>query len=84
MIREHTLTGPFEQARGVIGRHPTPSERYVFEFDTVAPRLVHMVGVCRPLRVTWLADGVETASEVLRPWVGWGRHLADEIWEAAP
>ena len=78
-----TLTGPIEQARGVIGRYPGPDERYVFEFDRVAPRPIHMVGVRRPLLVRWLAaDGM--VSEVLRPWIGYGRARADVVTEERP
>jgi hypothetical protein len=79
-----TLTGPLEQARGVIGRYPAPDERYVFEFRTVAPRLVHMVGVRRPLRVTWYAGGRKRHQRVLRPWIDVDVALADRIVEAAP
>jgi len=32
------LTGPFEQARGVIGREPTGDERYIFKFDSTQER----------------------------------------------
>lgn len=84
MTRERVLSTPLQRARGVIGRYPERDERYVFKFDRAAQRTVHMVGVRKPLRVTWLVGGVETASDVLRPWVGWGRHRADEIWEAVP
>jgi hypothetical protein len=76
-----TLTGPLEQARGVIGRYPDPDEQYVFEFRTVAARLVHMVGVRRPLRVTWYLDGRERHQRVLRPWTGVGLARADRLVE---
>lgn len=78
------LTGPIEQARGVIGRYPAPGERYVFEFDRVAPRGIHMVGVRRPLLVRWLARGELVAESVLRPWIGYGRHEADVVTEERP
>lgn len=81
---KHTLTGPIEQARGVIGRYPDPGERYVFEFDSVAPRPIHMLGVRRPLRVRWLTpDGIET-TKTLRPWVGSATHRADLVIEERP
>lgn len=82
-MAERVLTSRLQQARGVIGRYPAPDERYVFEFDRVAPRLIHMLGVRRPLRVRWFAEGEPTADVVLRPWTGHGRNDADEIWEEA-
>lgn len=80
-MAETTLTGPVEQARGVIGREPDVGERYVFEFDSVSYRAVHMVGVRRPLRVTWEVRGQTQAVKTLRPWTGWGIHLADRVIE---
>lgn len=79
-----TLTTPVEQARGVIGRYPAPGERYVFEFETVKPRLIHMVGVRRPLRVEWYVGEELEAARTLRPWVGWGRARADRVVERRP
>lgn len=79
-----TLTGPLEKARGVIGRYPENGERYVFEFDGVAPRTMHMLGVRRPLRVMWYADGELTFSTVLQPWFGLGRAPADRVVERRP
>lgn len=78
------LDSTFQQARGVIGRYPRPGERYVFPFDAVAQRLVHMVGVRRPLQVEWYADGSLVAREVLQPWTGWARYRADRIVEQQP
>lgn len=81
---EHVLRSPLEQARGVIGRYPRPAQRYVFPFDSASPRLVHMLGVHRPLRVTWYAHNTVVAECVLRPWIGWGRYRADRIVEERP
>lgn len=78
------LTTPVEQARGVIGRYPAPGERYVFEFETVESRLIHMVGVRQPLRVEWYVNGQLEAAKTLRPWIGWGRARADCVVERRP
>jgi len=64
------LTGPFEQARGVIGREPAHNERYIFKFDSTQERSVHMVGVTSPLLVRWLIDDELTHEAVLQPWTG--------------
>lgn len=80
----HILRLPLQQARGVIGRYPDEDERYVFEFDTVARRPVHMVGVRRPLAVTWLIDGGIVHEETLRPWVGYAAADADTVIEERP
>jgi len=77
----HRLTGPLEQARGVIGREPGPDEAYVFAFDGIADRLVHMVGVRKPLRVEWHVDGHCVRSEELAPWTGYASHRADTVVE---
>lgn len=84
MTTDIHLTGPLEQTRGVIGRYPQPDERYVFEFDTVRPRFVHMVGVTQPLHVEWHARDELVAEQDLRPWTGWAIHRADRIVEAQP
>ena len=81
---ERVLRGPLAQARGVIGRYPGPDDRVVFAFDGVAPRLVHMLGVHRPLRVRWLVGDACVRESVLRPWVGIGRARADRIVETQP
>lgn len=83
-MTEIVLESVWQQARGVIGRYPDPSDRYVFAFDRVRPRLIHMLGVRRPLRVTWLRDDTVVAERVLAPWTGWGRHRADRVVEARP
>lgn len=82
-MADYRLTGPLEQMRGVIGREPGPGDRYIFEFDSVGERSVHMVGVRRPLEVTWIAEGEETFSTTLRPWVGYGSAPADVVIERA-
>lgn len=82
-MTDHVLTGPLEQMRGVIGRHPDREERYIFEFDEIRERAVHMVGVRRPLRVTWEVRGQTIAQETLSPWTGWAVHRADRVIEEA-
>jgi len=75
------LDSRWQQARGVIGRYPTENERYVFPFADVAMRRVHMIGVRRPLRVTWYAHNKIEAKDVLEPWTGTAAHKADCITE---
>jgi len=78
------LRSPLAHARGVIGRYPDPNQRVVFEFERVAARLVHMVGVRRPLAVEWWVGDTQTHATTLRPWVGVDRAPADRIVEAQP
>lgn len=51
-MTDRHLTGPVEQFRGVIGRELADGDRYIFEFDDVGERSVHMVGygvrTCEP------------------------------------
>lgn len=82
-MTDHHLTGPLEQLRGVIGREPSPDERYIFEFDTVAERSVHMVGVREPLHVTFIAEASQTLDVELRPWTGYASARADRVIEEA-
>jgi uncharacterized membrane protein (UPF0127 family) len=77
------LRTPLQRARGVIGREPSRGEQYMLTWDDVGQRRVHMVGVRRPLRVRWLADGDLVAEETLPPWVGSARHRADVVIETA-
>ncbi len=77
------LTGPFEQARGVIGREPTHDERYIFKFDSTQERAVHMIGVREPLLVRWLVDDTVTNEAVLQPWTGHASARANMIVETA-
>ena len=81
---EIVLDSPLQRARGVIGRYPEPDERYRFEYDEVAQRSVHMIGVRRPLQVTFLIDGKVTGEAVLRPWTGVAKAPADTIVEERP
>jgi len=74
----------WQQARGVIGRYPDADERYVFPFDSVARRDIHMMFVRRPLRVTWYIDKEIVAELVLEPWTGYAAHKADCITEQRP
>jgi len=78
---DHHLTGPLEQLRGVIGRHPEPGDRYIFEFDEPAERAVHMVGVREPLDVTFSVKGSTTLEVGLTPWTGYASARADRVIE---
>ena len=72
------------QLRGVIGRYPEPGQEYVFEFDEVRNRDVHMVGVRQPLQVEWYVDDDLVREEVLRPWLGYASAEADRVIERRP
>jgi len=78
------LDSLLSQLRGVIGRYPNPNQEYVFEFDDVGERDVHMVGVRRPLRVEWYVDDDLVREEVLRPWLGYASTRADRVIERRP
>ena len=81
MTATTTLSGPLEQLRGVIGREPGPDEAYIFEFDSVAERTVHTVGVRDPLRVEFYVGDHCVRSAELEPWTGRARHRCDRIIE---
>lgn len=81
---EYVLTTPLQRARGVIGRYPAADERYVLSYSSVDHRGVHMLGVRKPLRVTWEAHGEVVESRVLRPWTGHGAAECDRIIEERP
>lgn len=83
-MREHVLTGPLEKARGVIGRYPEPDERFVYQFDEVAVRRFHMVGVTKPLRVEWFVGDDLVNDDTLRPWIGRASAPADRVIERRP
>jgi uncharacterized membrane protein (UPF0127 family) len=78
---DHTLETTLDKTRGVIGREPAPGERYIFEFDEIAERSVHMLFVREPLLVRWLAHGEITQEVVLKPWVGHATAPADRVIE---
>ena len=75
------LDGWLGRARGVIGREPVTGEAYLFEWDRVKPRGIHMLGVRRPLDVVWLVDDVVQAVETLPPWRGHSSHPASRVVE---
>lgn len=81
---QHTLTGPLEQARGVIGRYPQHGEEFVFEFERAKKRLFHMVGVTRPLNVEFFLDGKSIRTTRLSPWVGMAMEKCDRVVETRP
>jgi hypothetical protein len=76
------LDTPWARARGVIGRYPAPDERYHLVFDSVRRRVVHMVGVRQPLRVTFYRGDTVVFETDLRPWVGVAAARCDRIVEA--
>ena len=71
------------RARGVLGRYPEPGQRYIFRWEYIDIRDMRMLGVSKPLKVTWIADGSVTQTKVLRPWIGRGKAPADVIIEEA-
>jgi len=77
------LRSSWQQARGVIGRHPDRGDRYLFIFDEVQDRTISMVGVTKPLKVQWLVEGEVVDTQVLRPWIGRHTAPADVVIEAA-
>ncbi len=83
-MSDYILDTPYQRARGVIGRYPEDGERYILSYDSIAERGVHMVGVRRPLRVTWMAGDEIAKQEVLEPWTGTGSARADRIIEERP
>jgi uncharacterized membrane protein (UPF0127 family) len=78
---DHTLESGLDKLRGVIGREPAPGERYIFEFDDVEARAVHMLFVTEPLLVRWLAHGEVTQEVILQPWTGHATAPADRVIE---
>jgi len=83
-MHTHRLTGPIEQARGVIGRYPGPDEEYVFEFDTVTERELHMLFVRRPLRARFYVGDDLVLDTVMRAWTGTASAECDRIVESRP
>lgn len=83
-MKERHLESLPSKLRGVIGRYPDEDEVYVFNFDSVNDRLIHMIGVRRPLLVTWYEGGEQVARETLRPWEGYANHPADRVTEQRP
>jgi len=84
MATDHYLTGPIQRARGVIGRYPQNGDRYIFCWSDVDLRDMRMLGVTKPLRVTWIADGDIIDEKVMKPVVGKHAAVADTVIEQAP
>jgi hypothetical protein len=80
-MTDHILTGWMSKSRGVIGRYPDAGDRYVFPFDMPKKRGVHMIGVNKPLQVSWYLGDELVKRKVLRPWIGHGSALADKVVE---
>ncbi|ERG97609.1 MAG: hypothetical protein J07HQX50_01637 [Haloquadratum sp. J07HQX50] len=58
------------KARGVIGRYPERDTAYVFRCDSAAYRLIHMIGVSKPLTVQCYRENRLHKEVTLRPYVG--------------
>lgn len=78
------LTTALQQLRGVIGRYPEAGQEYVFEFDTVGKRCVHMLAVTQPLQVEFYVDGDLVREERLSPWTGFACARCDRVVERRP
>jgi hypothetical protein len=83
-MTDHHLNGWLSRTRGVIGRYPSPRDRYILEWPHVDDRPIHMVGVPRQLVVEWWADGEIVTVEHLDAWVGHASHPADTVIEYSP
>jgi len=84
MADDLVLSSTLEQLRGVIGRYPEVGQRVVFAFDAVDQRVVHMVGVSRPLVVEFFVGEELVRTEKLRPWVGMAMEECDRVIERRP
>lgn len=74
--------GPLARARGLMFRRSVPDDyALVFRFDGQRERGLHMLFVPFPLDAVWIANGVVQRVARLRPWIGWGRGIADTIVE---
>ena len=80
-MTDYFLTSWLAKKRGVIGRYPEAGDRYVFPFDMPKLRGVHMLGVNKPLKVSWYVGDELVHQKVLRPWIGHGSALADKVVE---
>lgn len=70
------------QARGLMFRRSFPSgSALVFRFENAKKRDLHMLFVPFSIDAIWLVDSEVTATTRLRPWVGFGRAVADTIIE---
>jgi len=83
-VEQIVLSSFLAQARGVIGRYPAPDQEYVFEFEEVRERHVHMIGVRRPLRVEWYDGGELVQTKRLAAWTGRASAEADRVIERRP
>ena len=70
------------QTRGLMFRRSLPHDyALAFRFSRAKTRDVHSLFVFVPIDVVWVADGVVTRVERLRPWRGYARAEADLIVE---
>lgn len=80
-MTDHIMTSSIDKLRGVIGRYPQDGDRYIFAYNEPKQLGVHMLGVRRPLQVSWFLDGTNVQSKTLSPWVGRGTAFADTVIE---
>jgi uncharacterized membrane protein (UPF0127 family) len=73
------LATRWQLSRGAIARGV--GSGLWFDFDSVAWRPLHMVGVDQPLVALWLVDETVTKVQRLRPWVGAGIAEATDVVE---
>ena len=78
-----TADSVLSQARGLMFRRSVPDDyALVFRFDDQRPRDLHMVFVPFAIDACWTCDGVVQHVSTLRPWLGYGKHVADTVVEA--
>lgn len=76
------LARPIERARGLMfNRDVPPDAAYIFPYDRIGRRGVHMLGVFEALDVVWLQRHRVHHKETLRPWRGYAAIEADAFIE---
>ena len=73
-----------DPTRGVIGRYPERDTAYVFKSDSTAYRLIHMIGVPKPLTVQCYRDDRLRKEVTLRPHIGLTVAKCDHVVELQP
>lgn len=72
------------KTRGLIARRTMPGDAFVFPFEDIGTRWIHMIGVPFDVATVWVADGTVTKVARLRAWSGLGGAKADTVVELPP